>query len=57
MLNDWRILCTLNPSIRRYLVIWALLGFGYFGIQGVLLNLYLIRLGFGAAFHPQDACR
>ena len=50
MLSDWRILCTLNPSIRRYLVIWALLGFGYFGIQGVLLNLYLIRLGFGAAF-------
>ena len=50
MLSDWRILRTLNPSIRRYLVIWALLGFGYFGIQGVLLNLYLIRLGFGAAF-------
>ena len=50
MVSDWRILWTFNRSIWRYLIVWALLGFGYFGIQGVLLNLYLIRLGFGAAF-------
>jgi MFS family permease len=50
MLSDWRILRTFNGSIRRYLIVWALLSFGYFGIQSVLLNLYLLRLGFGPAF-------
>src|SRR5512139_3018982 len=29
---------------------WALLGFGYFGIQSVLQNLYLLRLGYGTEF-------
>jgi MFS family permease len=50
MLGDWRILRTLNGSIRRYLIVWALISFSYFGIQSVLLNLYLLRLGFGPAF-------
>jgi MFS family permease len=50
MLSDWRILRTFNTSIRRYLIAWALISFSYFGIQSVLLNLYLIRLGFGPAF-------
>src|SRR4029453_14908963 len=50
MLSDWRILQAFNGSIRRYLIVWALLSFSYFGIQGVLLNLYLLRLGFDAPF-------
>jgi MFS family permease len=50
MLRDWRILQTFNRSIWRYLIVWALISFSYFGIQSVLLNLYLIRLGFGPAF-------
>lgn len=33
-----------------YLVAWGLMGFGYFGIQGVIFNLYLLRLGFGPEF-------
>jgi MFS family permease len=50
MVSDWRILQTFNGSIRRYLIVWALISFSYFGMQSVLLNLYLLRLGFGPAF-------
>src|SRR5215510_9490930 len=50
MLSDWRILQSFNGSIRRYLIVWALISFSYFGVQSVLLNLYLLRLGFGPAF-------
>lgn len=50
MFGDWRILRTFNNNIRRYLFVWALIGFSYFGIQSVLLNLYLLRLGFGPSF-------
>jgi len=50
MLNDWRILRTFNRGIWLFLLAWALTAFGYFGIQGVLLNLYLLRLGFGPEF-------
>jgi MFS family permease len=49
MLSDWRILRTFNGSTRRYLIVWALISFSYFGIQSVLLNLYLLRLGLGPA--------
>ena len=50
MFGNWRILRAFNNSIRRYLIVWALISFSYFGIQGVLLNLYLLRLGFGPAY-------
>jgi len=50
MLNDWRILRTFNRGIWLFLLAWALMAFSYFGIQGVLLNLYLLRLGFGPEF-------
>lgn len=50
MLNDWRILRTFNRGIWLFLLAWALTAFSYFGIQGVLLNLYLLRLGFGPEF-------
>ncbi len=41
---------SMNRNARRYFAMYALSMGGYFGISGVLLNLYLIRLGFGAAF-------
>jgi MFS family permease len=50
MFGDWRILRAFNHSIWRYLIVWALISFSYFGIQSVLLNLYLLRLGFGPSF-------
>src|SRR5512143_281337 len=39
-----------HPSLRRLLSAWALLGFTYFGLQTVLQNLYLLRLGYGPEF-------
>jgi hypothetical protein len=36
-----------NRSVRLWLLTWALASFGYFGLKGVLFNLYLLRLGFG----------
>ncbi len=50
MVDDWRVLRTFNRGTRIFLLVCALDAFGYFGIQGVLLNLYLLRLGFGAPF-------
>jgi len=50
MFRDWRVLLTFNRSIQLFLVAWALMAFAYFGVQGVLLNLYLLRLGFDAEF-------
>jgi hypothetical protein len=40
----------LNRGLVLYLIAWGLMGFGYFGIQGVIFNLYLLRLGFGPEF-------
>lgn len=39
-----------NADIWRFLIYWGLVSFGYFGVQGVLLNLYLRRLGYGPGF-------
>src|SRR4029453_16949911 len=50
MFIDWRVLISFNRNIRLCLIAWALIGFGYFGVQGVLLNLYLLRLGFDTRF-------
>jgi MFS family permease len=50
MTRDWRALFTFNRDIRLFMGAWALIAFGYFGVQGVLLNLYLLRLGFDAQF-------
>ena len=50
MFSDWRVLFTFNRNIRLFLLAWALVAFAYFGIQGVLLNLYLLRLGFDTQF-------
>ena len=48
--STWSIVRGFNRSIQLWLVFWALGGFAYFGLQGVLLNLYLLRLGFGPQF-------
>jgi predicted MFS family arabinose efflux permease len=37
----------LHRDIRLYMLAWGLIDFGYFGIFGVLFNLYLLRLGYG----------
>ncbi len=50
MFHSWRVLRVLNGGTRIFLLVCALDAFGYFGIQGVLLNLYLLRLGFGTPF-------
>ena len=50
MFHNWRVLLTFNRNIRLFLLAWALIAFAYFGVQGVLLNLYLLRLGFGTQF-------
>jgi MFS family permease len=50
MFTGWRVVRTFNRSIWTFLIVWGLIGFTYFGIQGVLLNLYLLRLGFSPDF-------
>jgi hypothetical protein len=50
MHSIWFIVRDFNSSVRLWLLTWALAAFGYFGLQGVLLNLYLLRLGFGPEF-------
>ncbi len=51
MLRDyWRVVRGFERSIVLWLAAWAFIGFAYFGIQSVLLNLYLLRLGFGTEF-------
>jgi len=37
-------------DILLYLLAWGFVAFGYVGIQGVLFNLYLLRLGYDTAF-------
>src|SRR4030095_4934685 len=46
----WQVLRSLNPSLRRFLIASALVTTVAFGIEAVLLNLYLLRLGFDAKF-------
>lgn len=37
-------------DVRMYLVVSGLFGLAYFGINSVILNLYLLRLGYGTEF-------
>jgi MFS family permease len=50
MNTNWSVIFRFNGNIRRYLACQGLAGFAYFGIQGVLLNLYLLRLGYSTEF-------
>jgi Major Facilitator Superfamily len=45
--STWSIVRGFNHDVRLWLVTWALAAFSYWGLQGVLFNLYLLRLGFG----------
>ena len=47
----WQKLRLFHRDVRLYLITPALIGFtAYGGIYGVVLNLYLLRLGYGPAF-------
>jgi MFS family permease len=48
--STWSVIRGFNGSLRLWLLAWALASFAYFGLQAVLLNLYLLRLGFGPQF-------
>ncbi|MBV7327520.1 MFS transporter [Chloroflexi bacterium TSY] len=48
--NYIRQLRLFNYDVRMYMITAALIGFNYFGIVSVLLNLYLLRLGYGPGF-------
>jgi hypothetical protein len=48
--NTWSVIRGFNHSVLLWLLTWALAAFGYFGLQGLLFNLYLLRLGFGPEF-------
>lgn len=50
MRDYWNSLRLFNRNIRFFLVATAVHGFVYFGIYSLLLNLYLLRLGYGSQF-------
>src|SRR5262245_56435164 len=50
MFDYFRAFGGLNRNVKLYVVGFGLAAFGYFGIMGVLFNLYLARLGFGAEY-------
>lgn len=50
MVRAWEVLRAFNRDTRIFLLVCALDAFGYFGIQNVLFNLYLLRLGFRLEF-------
>src|SRR5687767_5747783 len=39
-----------SRNVRLFLLATAINGFGFFGIYNLLLNLYLLRLGYGPQF-------
>ena len=39
----------METSMTVYIFMWSMVGFSSFGLQSVLLNLYLVHLGFDAA--------
>jgi MFS family permease len=49
-INYLRTLSLFSRDVRLYLITWALAGFAYVGVYSVLLNLYLLRLGYGPEF-------
>ena len=48
--NYWQAVRLFNHNVRMYLLTATVFGFTYFGFVTVLLNLYLLRLGYGTAF-------
>lgn len=50
MRDYWQHLRLFNRNIRFFLLATAVHGFVFFGIYALLLNLYLLRLGYGPEF-------
>ncbi len=50
MRNYWENLRLFNRNVRFFLTATAVHGFVFFGIYSLLLNLYLLRLGYGSEF-------
>jgi len=50
MNNYWENLKRFNRNVRYFLIAGAVHGFVFFGIYALLLNLYLLRLGYDSAF-------
>lgn len=48
--NFWQTLRHFSHGARMYLIVSALIGLTYFGFVSVLLNLYLLRLGYDTQF-------
>lgn len=46
----WRGYSRMERDARLWVAAWALASFGGFGVQAVLLNLYLARMGYGPEF-------
>ncbi|MFC1960591.1 MFS transporter [Chloroflexota bacterium] len=46
----WQSVRAFSPSMRRFLLSTVMIFMAFFGILAVLLNLYLLRLGFDARF-------
>ena len=50
MTNLRQALRAFHPDVYQYLFAVSIVGFSYFGFVSVLLNLYLLRLGYGTDF-------
>lgn len=50
MANFLQTLRLFRRDVRLFLIATAFLGFSFFGISTLLLNLYLLRLGYGPEF-------
>jgi MFS family permease len=50
MLNYRKALLAFDRRVWLFIAAWGLVAFAYFGVIGVLFNLYLLRLGFDVAF-------
>ncbi len=45
--DNWQTIRTLKPEIRTYLCGYFVFMFSFAGMRGVLMNLYMLRLGYG----------
>jgi MFS family permease len=50
MRNFYDLFRRFDRSILLYLFYWCMIAFAYFGVEGVLINIYLVRLGYGPEF-------
>jgi MFS family permease len=50
MKSYWAAFRLFDRSILLYLAYWGVISFAYLGVMAVLLNLYLLRLGYGPEF-------